>query len=189
MVIDKTSVTGLAQVEQVLQEAGLVGGKSGRYCSDATGLFREAGCKEQKVHTDYVSERVAERPPGSPKPRTAWVVLQKGAKLVLGMLPSEVTLELKPDFLHVGDIVIFDGDIPHAGSAYSKPNIGLHVYLDVPGVARERDPNKKGSFQPLMGAFAYRAVSNEALQEESSVQEQEAAAAPKQRLRRRSARS
>ena len=74
------------------------------------------------------------------------MVLQKGAKLIFGMLPSKVTFELMAHNLHVGDIILFDGDIPHAGSAYHVANIGLHVYLDVPELPRVTDPHKKGSF-------------------------------------------
>ena len=37
--------------------------------------------------------------------------------------------------LEAGDILLFDGDVVHAGAAYAEKNTRLHVYLDLPGVA------------------------------------------------------
>ena len=83
-------------------------------------------------------------------PRTAWVVLEKGAALEVGLMPSAIALMLSPAQLHVGDIVLFDGDVPHRGVAFpDAPNVSLHVYLDVPGVERVRNPNYKGSFSMI----------------------------------------
>ena len=39
--------------------------------------------------------------------------------------------------LEMGDIVLFDGDVVHAGAAYAEANTRLHVYLDVHGVEHE----------------------------------------------------
>ena len=36
-------------------------------------------------------------------------------------------------------LLVFDGDVAHAGAAYSELNTRVHVYLDVCGVKRERD--------------------------------------------------
>ena len=39
--------------------------------------------------------------------------------------------------IEVGDILLFDGDVVHAGAAYTSANTRLHVYLDVAGVGHE----------------------------------------------------
>ena len=53
--------------------------------------------------------------------------------------------------LRAGDVLIFEGDIPHRGCSYLKPCSALHVYLDVPEVARVDDPNAHGSFHRVHG--------------------------------------
>ena len=41
--------------------------------------------------------------------------------------------------LEPGDVLVFDGDVVHAGAAYRAPNTCVHVYLDMPSVKREHD--------------------------------------------------
>jgi hypothetical protein len=41
--------------------------------------------------------------------------------------------------LKKGDVLVFRGDLVHAGSAYSKPNVRLHCYLDAEHT--DRKPN------------------------------------------------
>ena len=38
-----------------------------------------------------------------------------------------------------GDILIFDGDEIHAGSAYTRDNTRIHLYLDTTEVKRMRN--------------------------------------------------
>ena len=38
-----------------------------------------------------------------------------------------------------GDILVFEGDVAHAGAWYTSLNTRVHLYLDVPGLAREAD--------------------------------------------------
>lgn len=83
-------------------------------------------------------------------PRTAWVLLQEGAPGIdFGMLPSGLQFTLDSSSLRVGDIVLFDGWVPHRGPATDGSCVGLHAYLDVPEVVREKDPTKVGSFTHL----------------------------------------
>ena len=39
----------------------------------------------------------------------------------------------------VGDIVLFDGDVPHRGVEYISPCAAMHLYMDVPEVDRITD--------------------------------------------------
>ena len=147
LAVDLESLPGLGGIKAALEKADQVGGEvSGRVWGQATALIRKDGCAGQDVHTDWSVEAIAARPAGTPKPRSAWVVLQKGAKLTLGLLPSKVTVELRAESLHVGDIVLFDGDVPHAGCAYLRRHVGMHIYLDVPAIYRHPDPDKASSF-------------------------------------------
>ena len=41
--------------------------------------------------------------------------------------------------LDVGDVVVFRGDLVHAGSAYRNENVRLHCFLDHPCVKREKN--------------------------------------------------
>ena len=135
-------------VESALQQ---VGEMEGRLLGGATGLVRQKGCKKGKWHTDFPSFPVElER-----KPRTAWVVLESGNELEFGLMSSMVAVRLLAAELNVGDIIIFDGDVPHRGTEfYKKSRVAMHVYMDVPGVQRETDPNAQGSFKVVQG-FRY----------------------------------
>jgi hypothetical protein len=42
--------------------------------------------------------------------------------------------------LAAGDVIIFRGDLVHAGSPYEKHNVRIHAYLDHPTVSRP--PNR-----------------------------------------------
>ena len=38
--------------------------------------------------------------------------------------------------LYAGDVLVFDGDVEHAGAHFHMPNTRVHVYLDVADVQR-----------------------------------------------------
>ena len=83
------------------------------------------------------------------KPRTACVVLEAGNEIEIGLEPP-LSLKLCRDRLSVGDIVMFDGDVPHRGVA-ADDLVAMHGYLDVLHVQRERDPHKLGAFISVQG--------------------------------------
>lgn len=97
---------------------------SGRLVGPAVVLHSLAGCERQPMHTDYDPEdvrRCACKPLG-----------------VLLALQDETAL-LRPGGrveLAAGDVVVFDGDAPHAGAEYTEANTRVHLYLDSPGVHR-----------------------------------------------------
>ena len=39
--------------------------------------------------------------------------------------------------LNAGDLIIFRGDLSHAGAAYEEDNVRVHVYIDSPLYPRE----------------------------------------------------
>lgn len=42
------------------------------------------------------------------------------------------------------DVVIFRGDLFHAGAAYEQQNLRAHIYMDAPGTSRQKKKEKKG---------------------------------------------
>ena len=95
-------------------------------------------CKAQVSHWDfdpdhvkYDGTRLLQR-----KPRSAMLSLQPGTRLfVYGpVLGHDVTAVVPPCA-----ILLFDGDVAHAGASYAGGNTKVHLYLDVAGVVREQN--------------------------------------------------
>lgn len=115
---------------EVLKQRGEL---KGRKHSEFNALFSLPGCKQQKLHWDYnpdLCEGIRR------KPCSVILALEDGARLIVR---DEVKGSRVPVVLSVGDVLVFDGDVAHAGAAYCAQNTRVHVYLDVPGVPRERD--------------------------------------------------
>lgn len=78
------------------------------------------GCKQQQWHVDY-----------DPQKNTTGfgmlLALQNGTRLET----LEATIHLNQ-----GDLLIFNGDLVHAGSWYDYENLRIHAYLDVKGSHR-----------------------------------------------------
>ena len=53
--------------------------------------------------------------------------------------------------LQPGDVLLFDGYTVHAGASYAKPNTRLFVYLDVPGVVREKTDSTYLGWKEFLG--------------------------------------
>ena len=64
------------------------------------------------------------------------MALQDGARLLVWDAERRATVCV---VLYAGDVLVFNGDVGHAGADYHVGNTRLHVYLDVPDV--ERDPD------------------------------------------------
>lgn len=105
------------------------------------------GCGRQAAHCDYVPtpELLKTRDEDVPllallavEPHTHLDVWPASHRIIRGAPETRATspalrktLDLEP-----GDLVIFRGDLVHAGSAYDRRNIRLHAYLDSPAVPR-----------------------------------------------------
>ena len=70
------------------------------------------------------------------KPCSVILGLEHGARLIVrdDVAGRSVIVRLAP-----GDMLVFDGDVAHAGASYCMSNLRLHTYLDVPEVGRPRD--------------------------------------------------
>jgi ectoine hydroxylase-related dioxygenase (phytanoyl-CoA dioxygenase family) len=99
----------------------------GRKCGDAVFLHSIPGCKQQQWHTDFDTEAI-----------------RKARKKPLGVI---LALEDKTSFetpskryqMSHGDILIFEGDAVHAGSAYDVSNTRMHIYIDTVGCPRQNN--------------------------------------------------
>ena len=97
----------------------------GRIVGPAVVLHSLPGCERQDMHTDYDPDDVGRC---AAKPLGVLLALQDGTSLCL---PDGQTADLG-----AGDVLVFDGDQPHAGAAYASENTRVHLYLDSPGVHR-----------------------------------------------------
>ena len=94
------------------------------------------GCMQQKLHWDYDPNLLQCRPRGVWKPASVILALQEGCRIVVWdvAVGGPVSVHIPP-----GCMLVFDGDVVHAGSWYVSSNVRVHVYLDVDGM--ERAPN------------------------------------------------
>lgn len=109
------SLLGLLQSQRLL---------AGRQATTPVVLMSLAGCKRQMFHCDY-DPRIVERT--RVKPLGVLLSCEDGGSFTHS--GGNVALD-------AGDVVVFDGDFVHAGSAYDNDHIRVHVYLDALGVKR-----------------------------------------------------
>ena len=109
-------------------------------------LFSDAGCKQQSPHADYKPELLRGLP-DAVAPHGVLVALEDDT--TLDVWPgSHLTDESVPHVrvcLNPGDVLLFRGDLVHAGSAYpDKENVRLHCFADHVGSVR-----KQGATYPV----------------------------------------
>ena len=107
-------------------------------------FFWQDAC-DQDWHADFP---VYDKTQLEIEPATAWPVLQEGAELDLVCMGLSLLVEKG---LRAVDIVVFDGHVVHRGKSYGLRHVGMHAYLDVPGVVRQRDVDELGSFRYVQG--------------------------------------
>ena len=123
----------MREVRAVLAQKGEL---DGRRESEWRAIHSKAGCKEQRAHWDYPPDVVQRCGSGglpARKPASVIVALQDGAALIVFVGPRRQRV---PVVLYAGDVLVFEGDVEHAGAHYYMPNTRLHVYLDVDHVHR-----------------------------------------------------
>lgn len=111
--------------------------------SDFVVLHSLKDCEEQLAHTDYVPSKELLNCPNEKMPLLALIALEAGTSLTIwsGAIkynPSSPVFSQKVS-LNPGDLLIFRGDLVHAGSAYEEENVRLHCYLDSPDVPRVKN--------------------------------------------------
>ena len=107
----------------------------GRGWSGAHVLHSSARCHQQKRHWDYNPDLLEGR--RKRKPASALLALESGTRIIFFEDEYKATGKV-PVQLHPGDLLVFEGEVSHAGASYAQPNTRVHVYLDVPDVKREQ---------------------------------------------------
>ena len=107
----------------------------------AVALYSSAGCEQQPWHVDF-DPMCKKRKGGerqcirdlrdSQKPKGVFWAIEEGTRLMV-VGPEGESVEVH---LERGDVLIFDGDLVHAGAAYEKSNVRVHVYLYACGVSK-----------------------------------------------------
>ena len=103
-------------------------------------LRSEPGCADQKMHTDY--------PPTSNEnldidtPLACIVAIED--ETFLDVWPEAIRFDTTKQYFHKrielnrGDVLIFRGDLVHAGASFNELNVRVHCYLDPVGVERNK---------------------------------------------------
>lgn len=106
-------------------------------------LLSLPGCHEQAPHCDYVQDDQFENVKDRDIPLSYIICLQENTKINLWVNSLKMVYrkpiapirktEVK---MNVGDVLVFRGDLVHAGSAYNDENIRVHGYLDSKTIKR-----------------------------------------------------
>ena len=107
----------------------------------------DGGCLPQRAHTDYTEQSLHSvdlRAQPERVPLACLVALQDDTSF--DVWPGAIAFNEDGDpmehctvILQRGDVLLFRGDLVHAGAAFGRQNVRLHAYLDVEGVQREPD--------------------------------------------------
>lgn len=95
------------------------------------------GCAEQMLHTDFDSGLIQRslRATGG----TSWgmiYAIESGTKLIV---QAEDDKPAETLYIPRGYMLLFRGDVVHAGAQYDKENLRVHAYIDHYSVPRVRD--------------------------------------------------
>ena len=116
--------------------------------TDWVTIYSNSGCGDQAAHCDYVPDSILATTPDSHFPLGALVAVMPETRIHvwpgshrLAYLSTNVLSELPPITretvsLDPGDILVFRGDLIHAGANYSEENSRVHCFLDSPQVPR-----------------------------------------------------
>ena len=95
-------------------------------------------CERQAFHADAGAPRqfADARVPHGDVPLVALLATQPAE---LHVKPLDGAGKEETVALDAGDLLVFRGDLSHAGAAYREDNLRLHVYIDSPLHPREKD--------------------------------------------------
>ena len=116
---------------------------------------------KQPAHFDFDPSKVVHLP-DSHKPLLTVVALEDNTFLDVWvgykqLLDGSLTTPLRSTrvCLHSGDVLVFVGDLIHAGSAYDEENIRLHCYFPLLRSSVPRPENQTHQVHRLKGEFSY----------------------------------
>ena len=123
----------LERVDDVLHSLNIVSKSHHSHPTGLTVLKTLRFSKPQKFHSDYerggafLRSNKPRRGEEDDQPCAPWAI-----SVLMAMSKDGADLDLPCGRLHIDqyDAIIFAGDLRHAGSAYKKENLRLHVYYD-----------------------------------------------------------
>jgi hypothetical protein len=107
-------------------------------------LLSEAGCAPQRCHTDYAPDNLNDAAGNDEDmPLACLVVLMDGT--CFDVWPGAIRFDSGIKRYHMrlslnaGDVLIFRGDLAHAGADFPEAaNVRVHVYMDPVGLVRQK---------------------------------------------------
>lgn len=114
-------------------------------------ITSEPGCKRQVAHCDYEPTAQLANCPEKYFPCGLLVAVERHTKIVgwpntirLSTMQRDYAEEIAREpfeafvvHLDPGDVLVFRGDLIHAGAEYESHNCRIHAYLDTPCVSRK----------------------------------------------------
>jgi hypothetical protein len=148
--VDRIDGAAIARFKQVLTER-LSGVLPHHKVSSMVTLLSKLFCEAQLAHTDFSPDTLSNVLLDDNKmPLACLVVLMDGT--LFDVWPGAIRFDKNRDYkplpirLRAGDVLIFRGDLVHAGAAIGAvENVRFHAYLDVEGVVRPK--HKEGDME------------------------------------------
>ena len=103
------------------------------YLKDLVIVRSEPYCKRQKLHIDYDKDKLRSMKK-TDYPYGIIVGVSDNSRFI-------VSINNKIQTIHInkGDVIIFRGDLVHAGAEYYSENVRLHAYIDSVKYKREKN--------------------------------------------------
>lgn len=111
-----------------------------RVVREYVAIISQHGCQQQALHWDYDPDACRAACTDDTIPLAVIVTLMPDTCLVVspGAIRGRRDLPITEITTQPGDIVVFRGDLIHAGAAYpDRSNVRVHAYVDVRGFVRQ----------------------------------------------------
>ena len=111
--------------------------------SDYFILKSVGGCKPQRLHCDYAPTDSIMKCEDQEVPLVCLTSISDACSVLVcenSIRYTSTVGNVKQVWLKRGDLMVFRGDLVHAGSGYTSDNYRMHCYLD--SIKVKREPNK-----------------------------------------------
>tara|TARA_Y100000389_G_scaffold145103_1_gene143560 strand:- start:463 stop:1065 length:603 start_codon:yes stop_codon:yes gene_type:complete len=108
--------------------------KHKHYIKDLVIVRSEPFCKRQKLHIDYDMDKLRNMKKNN-YPYGMIVGVSNNSRFLI----SNNQNRIKTIYINKGDVIIFRGDLVHAGAEYYSENVRLHAYIDSVKYKREKN--------------------------------------------------
>lgn len=119
--------------KKVLRNFMKTKGFMNHYIKDLVIVRSEPYCKRQKLHTDYDIDKLRHIKK-TDYPYGILVGVSDNSRFLISDKNRVKTI-----YINKGDIIVFRGDVLHAGAEYYSENIRLHAYVDSKKYKREKN--------------------------------------------------